>query len=78
MGRTTKPSIIGGDLSLPYADWNSHGEKSWGTQVFLNRLVWESGYTHVVNSPNKGDAVLKFTFSGPKVRSPLAIMFMRQ
>jgi hypothetical protein len=33
--RTTKHSIIGGDLNLFYADWNSHVEKSRGTQVFL-------------------------------------------
>jgi len=51
MGRTTKGSIIGGDLNLPYADWNGHAEKSRGTQLFLNRLVWENGYTQVVNSP---------------------------
>jgi hypothetical protein len=25
-GRTTKGSIIGGDLILPYADWNGHAE----------------------------------------------------
>jgi len=45
-----KCSIIGGDLILPYADWNGHVEKSRGTQVFLNRLVWGNGYTQVVNS----------------------------
>ena len=39
-GRTTKPSIIGGDVNLLYADWNGHAEKSMGTQVFLNILVW--------------------------------------
>jgi hypothetical protein len=43
MGITTKRSIIGGDLSLPYAVWNGHAEKSSRTQVFLNRLVWENG-----------------------------------
>jgi len=42
MGRTTKHSITGGDLSLPYAEWNGHVEKSMGTQVFLNRRVWET------------------------------------
>jgi len=50
MGGTTKCSIIGGDLILPYADWNGHAEKSRGTQIFLNRLVWENGYTQLVNS----------------------------
>jgi len=34
MGRIRKRSIIGVDLSLPYANWNSHVEKSSGTQVF--------------------------------------------
>ena len=43
MGRTTKRSITGGDLNRHYTDWNGHIEKSMGTQVFLNRLVWENG-----------------------------------
>ena len=51
MGRTTKRSIFGGDLNLPYADWNGRAEKRRVTQVFLSRLVWENGYTQVVNSP---------------------------
>jgi hypothetical protein len=75
MGRTTKPSITGGNLILTYVDWNSNTEKSRGTQVFLNRLVWEIGYTQVVNGPTRRDALLTFTFSGPKVSSPLTIMF---
>ena len=54
MERTTKRSIIGGDLNLHYADWNGHAEVSRGTQVFLNRLVWENGYTKLVNSPTQG------------------------
>ena len=58
MGRTTKHSIIGGDLILPYADWNGHAGKSKGTQVFLNRLVWENSYTQIVNSPTQMDALL--------------------
>jgi len=58
MGRTTKRSIIAGDLNLPYADWNGHAEKSRGTQVFLSRLVWENGYTQVVNSSTGGGALL--------------------
>jgi hypothetical protein len=27
MGRTTKCSIIGGDLNLPYSHWNGHAKK---------------------------------------------------
>jgi hypothetical protein len=39
MRRTTKHSIIGGDLNLPLADWNGHTENSRRTQVFLHGLV---------------------------------------
>jgi hypothetical protein len=57
MGRTTKLSINGSDLRMPYADWNGHAEKSRGTQVFVSRLLWEIDYTEVVNSPTRGDAL---------------------
>ena len=66
MGRTTKRSIIGGDLILPYADWNGHVEKYTGTQVFLNTLVWENNYTQVVNSPTGRDALLDVHLVWPK------------
>jgi len=63
---TMKRSIIGGDLNLPYADWNGHAEKPRGTQVFLNRLVWENGYTHLVNSLTQGDALFDVYLVWPK------------
>ena len=66
MGRTMNRSISEGDLNLPYADWNGHAEKSRGTQVFLNRLAWEKGYTRVVNSPTQGDALLDVYLVRPK------------
>ena len=58
MGSTTKCSIVGGDLNLPHADLNGHAEKSRGTKVFLNRLLWENSYTQVANSSTRGDALL--------------------
>ena len=58
IGGTTTGSVNGADLNLPYADWNGHAEKSRGTQVLLNRPVWENGYTKAVNSPTRGDALL--------------------
>jgi len=67
MERTMKCSFIGGDLNLPYADWNGHMEKSRGTQLFLNRLVWEHGYTQVVNSLNRGDIWLDFYIVQPEI-----------
>jgi hypothetical protein len=41
-GNSTKCSIIGGDLNLPYADWNGNAECTSGVQAFINRLVWEN------------------------------------
>jgi hypothetical protein len=29
-----------------------------GTQAFINNLVWETGFTQVVDSPTRGDALL--------------------
>jgi hypothetical protein len=72
MGNTAKRSIIGGDLNLPYADWNGHPEVSRGPQASLNTLVWESGYTQGVNGPTR---CWTFTLSGQKVRSALAVSY---
>jgi hypothetical protein len=58
MVNSAKRSIIGDDLNLPYVDWNGHVEVSRGPQASLNKLVWENGYTQVVNSPTRGDALL--------------------
>jgi hypothetical protein len=69
MGRTTKRSIIGGDLNLPYADWSGHAEKSRGTHVVLNRLVGENSYTQEVNSPTRGDALLDIYLVRPESAS---------
>jgi hypothetical protein len=30
-------SIIGGDLNLPYADWNGNVDGISGAQIFINR-----------------------------------------
>jgi hypothetical protein len=51
LGNSTKHSIIGGDLNLPHVDWNSNIECTSGSKAFVNRLVWENGYTEVVDSP---------------------------
>jgi len=39
-GNSTKRSIIGGDLNLPYADWNGNAGGNSGTQALINSLVW--------------------------------------
>ena len=38
-GNPTKRSIIGGDLNLPYADWNGNVGGNSGTQAIINSLV---------------------------------------
>src|SRR5215475_8995320 len=57
-GNFTKLSIIGGDLNLPYADWNGNAGGNSGTQALINSLVWENGYGQVIDSPTRGEALL--------------------
>jgi len=40
-GHSTKRSVIGGDLNLPYVDWNGNAGCNNGTQTCINSLVWE-------------------------------------
>ena len=42
-GNSTKRSIIGGDVNLPYADGNGNAGGNSGTQALINSLVWENG-----------------------------------
>jgi hypothetical protein len=53
-----KHSITGGDLNLPYADWNGNAKCASGAQVFIYRLAWENVYTQVVDCPTLGDTLL--------------------
>jgi len=55
---STKRSIIGGDLNLTYADWNGNAGGNSGTQARINSLVWENGYSQVIDSPTRGNALL--------------------
>jgi hypothetical protein len=45
---STKRNIIVGDLNLPQADRNGRAEATSGNKAFINRLLWENGYTQVV------------------------------
>jgi len=45
-GNSTKRSIIGGDINLPYPDWNGNAGGNSGTQALINSLVWENGYSN--------------------------------
>jgi len=57
-GNSTKLSITGGDLNLPYADWNGNAGGNSGTQALINSLVWENGYSQVTDGTTRGDALL--------------------
>jgi len=45
LGNSMKRSIIGGDLNLPQVDWKGPAEGTSVTQAFINRLVWDNGYS---------------------------------
>ena len=51
IGNSTKRSIIGVDLNLPYANWNGNAGGNIGTQALINSLVWENSYSQIVDSP---------------------------
>jgi hypothetical protein len=43
---------------LPYVDWKGNTGGNSGTQALVNSLVWENGYSQVVDGPTRGDALL--------------------
>jgi hypothetical protein len=53
-----KHSIMGGDLNLPQVDWKGVAEGNSVAQAFINRLVWDNGYTQMVGKPTRGDSLL--------------------
>ena len=53
-----KRSIIGGDLNLPQVDWKGSADSTSITEAFINKLVWDNGYTQVVGKPSRGDSLL--------------------
>jgi len=57
-GNSTKHSIIGGYLNLPYTDWNGSAGGNSGTEALINNLVWENGYSQLIDSPTRGYALL--------------------
>jgi len=57
-GYSTKRSIIGGGLNLPYVDCNGNAGGNSGTQALINVLVWENGYSQVVDSRTRSDTLL--------------------
>jgi len=58
LGNSIKRSIIGGDLNLPQVNWKGIADSSSAAQTFINRLVWDNGYTQIVDKPTRGDSLL--------------------
>ena len=58
LGNSMKMSIIGSDLNLPQVDWKDIAESTSITQAFINRLVWDNGYTRFVGKPTRGYSLL--------------------
>ena len=48
-------------------DWNGKAEDNNPTQALVNRLVWDNGYSQVVYSPTKGDAILDVYLVRPEI-----------
>ena len=57
-GNSMKHSIIGGDLNLPQVNLKGIAESGSVAQAFINRLVWDNGYTQVAETPTQGDSLL--------------------
>jgi len=53
-------------LNLPQADWKGDAENVSGFQVCVNSLVWDNGYTQIVSSPTRGDALLDIYLLRPE------------
>ena len=62
LGNSMKRSIIEGDLNPPLLDWQGIAEGTSFTQAFINRLVWDKGYTQVVEKRTRGDSLLDVYF----------------
>jgi hypothetical protein len=60
LDRVSNQGSIGyrGYLKLPQADWKGNAEGAHETEIFLKILIWDDGYTQVVESPTQGDALM--------------------
>ena len=51
---SAKRSIIGGDFNLPQVDWNGKADAKNVTQVPINYLVFENGFSQVMEANTGG------------------------
>ena len=61
-----KRSIIGGDLNVPNVDWKVAANVTIVTVTFINRLVWDNGYTQVAGEPTRVDSLLDIQLVRPE------------
>jgi hypothetical protein len=53
-----KQSSMGGDLNIPQVDWKGVAEVMSVNQAYINRLVWDNGYTQLAEKLTRGDSLL--------------------
>jgi hypothetical protein len=63
---SAKRSILRGDLNLPQIDWYGKTEENNVNQALINSLVWENGFSQVIESPTVGIATLDAYLVRPK------------
>ena len=66
LGNSTKWSITGGNLNLPQVDRKGVVQGASLTRAFINRFVWDNGYTQVVGKPTRGDSLLDIYLIRPE------------
>ena len=64
---SSKSSIISGELNLHCAVWYRNAGCNRGAQASINSLVWEIGFTHILDSPTRGDALLDVYLVRPEI-----------
>jgi hypothetical protein len=72
-GNSTKRSIVAGDINLPWANWKGNVGCSSEAQTLINNLVWDSGYTQVVENPTRQGDLLDIYLVRPETSVLLAV-----
>ena len=55
-----------GRLKLPQVDWNGNADAKNVTQVLINQLVFENGFSQVIERPTRGDSILDVCLIRPE------------
>ena len=53
-------------FKIPQVDWKGTAGSTSDTQAFINRLVWDNGYTQLVGKPTRRDSLLDVSHVRPE------------